>query len=60
MFDRAAARTLWYAVGAFALAFLLSFALPHDYDETNRSQPPSRPDASSIQIGPNGPRRTSG
>lgn len=28
VFDRAAARTLWYAVGAFALAFLLSFALP--------------------------------
>jgi hypothetical protein len=43
VFDHAAARTLWYAVGAFALAFLLSFALPHDYDETNHSQPPSRP-----------------
>jgi EmrB/QacA subfamily drug resistance transporter len=28
VFDRAAARALWYAVGAFALAFLLSFALP--------------------------------
>jgi hypothetical protein len=27
VFDRAAARALWYAVGAFALAFLLSFAL---------------------------------
>jgi hypothetical protein len=28
VFDRAAARALWYAVGAFALAFVLSFALP--------------------------------
>jgi hypothetical protein len=42
VFDRAAARTLWYAVGAFALAFLLSFALPHEYDRTNHNQPPSR------------------